>query len=277
MTRAPCRRRTGQPLPRAEKFGDLVTADHKILNEGCESRDNHRYAVVVQDLATQWIQSCPFKTKTSHETEKNLLKLLEPSHRPKVVFTDNSVEFGRACVESPHFNTSSIRDKWNRWKSRSTSKGRHVTSIATIRIGWKVVVWLYGMLLLSAKRPKTPGRRENSVWKTIWRTIQKGQQYLLDQRLNIIRFHRVTKQEFINLARKCYLESFLARGRNLERRYSDSRPGRFGKVECIWYLYSNNQRESSIDQTKKMMNSYSHLQMVQQNCQEETTNSEYPL
>ena len=26
-----------------------------------------------------------------------------------------------------------------------------------------------------------------------------------------------------------------------------------------------------------MMNSYTHLQMVQQNCQEETTNFEYPL
>ena len=33
-----CRRRTGEALLRAEKFGDLVTADHKVLNEGCESR-----------------------------------------------------------------------------------------------------------------------------------------------------------------------------------------------------------------------------------------------
>ena len=46
MARAPCRRRTGEAQPRAEKFGDLITADHKVFNEGCESRDNHRYAVV---------------------------------------------------------------------------------------------------------------------------------------------------------------------------------------------------------------------------------------
>ena len=51
ITRALCRRRTGEALPRADKFGDLITADHKVLNEGCESRDNHRYSVVVQDLA----------------------------------------------------------------------------------------------------------------------------------------------------------------------------------------------------------------------------------
>ena len=99
MTKASCRRRTGEVLPRAEKFGDLITADHKVLDEGCESRDKHRYAVVVQDLATQWIQSCPFKSKTSQETEKSLLKFLEPSHKPKNICTDNSLEFGESCED----------------------------------------------------------------------------------------------------------------------------------------------------------------------------------
>ena len=36
-----------------ENFGDLITADHKVLSDNCESRNNHRYAVVVQDVATQ--------------------------------------------------------------------------------------------------------------------------------------------------------------------------------------------------------------------------------
>ena len=42
-----------------------TTADHKVLSNNCESRHNHRYAVVVQDLATQWIQAYPCETKTS--------------------------------------------------------------------------------------------------------------------------------------------------------------------------------------------------------------------
>ena len=42
ITRAPCRRRIGGAVPRAENFGDLITADHKVLSEGCESRNNHR-------------------------------------------------------------------------------------------------------------------------------------------------------------------------------------------------------------------------------------------
>ena len=55
ITRAPCRRRNGGAVPRAENFGDLLTADHKVLSDNCESQNNHRYAVVVQDSATQWI------------------------------------------------------------------------------------------------------------------------------------------------------------------------------------------------------------------------------
>ena len=50
--------------------GDLITADQQDLSEGCESRNNQTYAFVVQDLATQWTQFYPRKTKTSQDTEK---------------------------------------------------------------------------------------------------------------------------------------------------------------------------------------------------------------
>ena len=82
-TRVPCRRRDEGSIPRAEKFGDLITADHKVLNEGSESRNSHRYAVVAQDLAN----------KNSQETEKSLRKLPEPSQKPKATDVDNSLDF----------------------------------------------------------------------------------------------------------------------------------------------------------------------------------------
>ena len=115
ITRAPCRRRNGGAVPRAEIFGDLITADHKVLSDNCESRNNHRYAVVVQDLATQWIKSYPCKTKTSQETQSSLQKFLEPDRKPKVIYTDNSLEFGKACEDLSwnhwHVNTTQIRNK----------------------------------------------------------------------------------------------------------------------------------------------------------------------
>ena len=83
ITRASCRRRAGTVVPRAEHFGDMIAADHKVLSEECESRNNHRYAVVVPDLATQWLQSYPNKTKSSQETQKSLMKFLEPNRKPK--------------------------------------------------------------------------------------------------------------------------------------------------------------------------------------------------
>ena len=84
--------RNGEAVPRAENFGDLITADHKVLSDNCESRNNHRYAVVVQDSATQWIQSYPCKTKTSQETQRSVQKFLEPDRKPKVIYTVNSLE-----------------------------------------------------------------------------------------------------------------------------------------------------------------------------------------
>ena len=94
ITRAPCRRRNGEAVPRAVNFGDLITADHKVLSDNCESRNNHRYAVVVQDLATQWIQAYPCKTKTSQETQRSLQKFLEPERVITVIAT------GRYCFRN---------------------------------------------------------------------------------------------------------------------------------------------------------------------------------
>ena len=130
ITRAPCRRRNGGAVPRAENFGDLITADHKVLSDNCESRNNHRYAVVVQDLATQWIQSYPCKTKTSQETQRSLQKFLEPDRKPRVIYTDNSLEFGKACEDlswnhctsTPHRSeTSEIAERAVRRVKEGTS------------------------------------------------------------------------------------------------------------------------------------------------------------
>ena len=44
ITRASCRRLAGTVVPKAEKkiLVIQITADHKVLSEGCESRHNHR-------------------------------------------------------------------------------------------------------------------------------------------------------------------------------------------------------------------------------------------
>ena len=95
ITRASCRRGAGTVVPRAEHFVVLVTADHKVLGGEIESRNNHRYAVVVQDLATQWLQSYPCKTQTSRKHKR----ACRSSWRPKVIYTGNALEFGKLCED----------------------------------------------------------------------------------------------------------------------------------------------------------------------------------
>ena len=61
--------------------------------------------MVGQDLATQWIQSYPCKTKTSQENKKSRMQFLERKRKRKAIYTDNSLEFGKACEElssTPH-------------------------------------------------------------------------------------------------------------------------------------------------------------------------------
>ena len=67
----------------------------KVLSDGYESRNSHCYAVVVP---TQWIQVVSVN-KTSQETPRSLQNFWEPDKKSKVIYTDNSLEFGKACED----------------------------------------------------------------------------------------------------------------------------------------------------------------------------------
>ena len=147
ITRAPCRRRNGEAVPRAANFGDLITADHKVLSDNCESPNNHRYAVVVQDLATQWIQAHPFKNKTSQETQRSLQKFLEPERKPKVIYTDNSLEFSKACegLSWNHCTSTPHRSETNGIAERAVRRVKEVTSAVLLQSGPNESWWADSM------------------------------------------------------------------------------------------------------------------------------------
>ena len=147
ITRAPCRRRNGEAVPRALNFGDLITADHKVLSDNCESRNNHRYAVVVQDLAPQSIQAYPCTTKTSQETQKSWQKFLEPERKPKVIYTDNSLEFGKACEDLSwnHCTSTPDRSETNDIAERAVRRVKEGTSAVLLQSGLNESWWADSM------------------------------------------------------------------------------------------------------------------------------------
>ena len=55
---------------------NYITADHRVLSEGCESRNNHQYAIAVQDLATQWIEAYPCRMKKFTVNGEELVEVL---------------------------------------------------------------------------------------------------------------------------------------------------------------------------------------------------------
>ena len=88
------------------------------------------YAVIAQDLAAKWLQTYPCKTKTSQETTKSPQKFLEPKTSPKLIDTDNLLEFGKACEDllwncctsTPHLSeTNGIAERAVRRVKEGTS------------------------------------------------------------------------------------------------------------------------------------------------------------
>ena len=113
----------------------------------CESRNNHRYAIVVQDWATQWIQSYPCKTKTSQETQRSLQKFLEPDRKPKVIYTDNSLEFGKACEDLSwnHCTSTPCRSETSGIAERAMRRVKEGTSSVLLQSGLDESWWADSM------------------------------------------------------------------------------------------------------------------------------------
>ena len=133
ITRAPCKKRIGDAVHRAEKFGDLITADHKVLSEDCESRNNHRYAVVVQDLPLGGCNHIHVKQRLLKKQKRVHEKILESSEKPKAIYTDNSLEFGKSCEESSWNHCTSTPD-------RSETNGIPVRAVCRIKEGTSAVL-----------------------------------------------------------------------------------------------------------------------------------------
>ena len=160
----------------------------------------------------------------------------------------------------------SIRDEWHCWKGCTKSEWRNFSSIAAIRIGWKMVCWFYGMMLLSSTCPRPLGRRENSSMKDDLENLSRANNSFCSNGWTSSDFNaRFIKTSSIwQESIAWYLSGLWAgRGENL-----NSGLGRFGKRINAKEVFDN---------TKRVWIHIPSSRMVQQNCQEETTNSENPL
>ena len=90
--------READALPSPQAFGDEVTCDHKVLNQNDAGRESERYAVVMQDNYTYWLQAYPVTSKSGPETLKCFQQFFGPQAKPKHIYSDNSGEIEYSCT-----------------------------------------------------------------------------------------------------------------------------------------------------------------------------------
>ena len=219
--------------------------------------------------------------QTSQETEKSLRKFLEPSEKPNI-YADNSLAIGKSCEDLTwnHRTSAPHRSETNGVAERAVRRVRgNVCCAVAIRLGWKMVGWFIGMLLLSAKCPRLPGRWENSLWKAIRRTIWRANNSFWSIGWMSSDFHTrpvQTSPLWKESSTGIFLGHALIAGRIWKGDILVADIEELEKMDAS-EIYPRRINEKEILTPQKGENSYSQLQMVQQNCWEETTKSEKPL
>ena len=237
----------------------------------------------VRCRGTRSCQSYPCKTKSSHETEKRLSKFLEPPQAPKVAYTDNSMEFGKACeiLSWNHRTSTPHRSETNGIAERAVRRVKEGTSAVLLQSGLNESWWADSMECYTCLRNvtdlfsdgKTPYERR------FWQPF-KGP---IIPFCSLVKYHPITAKDQSRIHQfgkkvlpGIFLGYELIVGGSWKGNILTADLEYLEKLDASdFYPPRINAKEVLISQ--KMTNSYSQLQMVQQNCQEETTNSEYPL
>ena len=87
------------------------------------------------------------QTKTSQETQRSLQKFLEPHRKSKVIFTDNSLEFGKACEDLSwnHCTSTPHRSETNGIAEGAVRRVKEGTSAVLLQSGLNENWWADSM------------------------------------------------------------------------------------------------------------------------------------
>ena len=87
------------------------------------------------------------KNKTSQETQRSLQKFLESERKPKVIYTDNSLEFGKACedISWNHCTSTPHRSETNGIAERAVRRVKEGTSAVLLQSGLNESWWADSM------------------------------------------------------------------------------------------------------------------------------------
>ena len=199
------------------------------------------------------MQSYRCKTKTPQETERSLRQFLEPSEKPKVIYTDNSLEFDKSCEDLSwnHRTSTPHRSERSGIAERVVRTVKEGTSAVLLQSGLNEKWWADSMesycYLRNVQHPLAEG---TTLYERRFGEPFKGPIILFG---TLVEYHPISVRDQSRLhqfGKKVFPRIFLDRGGNLERRHSDCGNRGIGKDGRIRKLSSENQCERSTDITK---------------------------
>ena len=188
----------------------------------CFLQTTHRHAVVVQDLATQWIQR-HVKEKLLRKHKRVCRSSWSRPGKSKVNYTDKSLEFGKACEELTwnHPTSTPHRSETNGIAERAVRRIKEGTSVVLLQSGLDEKWWADSLECYSNLRNiqdllsdgKTPYERRFAM-PIDGPVIPFGA---------MVEYHATASFRSKSLAKYIFLGYALHAGVNLERRHDGRR------------------------------------------------------
>ena len=149
------------PKLQEHRAEDAMAKPYLLLkNLATRSQQITRSSVAIANLETitdmqSWCRTEPpngsrrirAKQKTSQETQRSLQKFLEPERNRKVSYTDNSLEFGKACEDLSwnHCTSTPHRSETNGIAERAVRRVKEGTSAVLLQSGLNESWWADSM------------------------------------------------------------------------------------------------------------------------------------
>ena len=209
ITRGPCRRRIGRVVPRAENFGDLITADHKVLSESCEARNNHRLQSWCKTWPPNGSRRIRAKQKLLRKPKAACKSSWNPNRKSDVVHTDNSFEFGKVCedLSRNHCASTPHRSETNGIAERAVRRVKEGTSAVLLHSGLDEKWWADSMECSTYLRNVQDLLSDGETpYERRFGKPFRGPIIPFGSLVSITLPLRKTSQESINLERKSYLD-----------------------------------------------------------------------
>ena len=134
-------------LPEPKKFGDRISLDHAVLNE----EDGHynqlgespKFALVIQDAFTKWLESDPCPTKTADKIVLQVQRFLGPGCKALHAYSDNAKEIIKAMEDMGivHDTSTPHRSETNGVIERAVRRVKEGTSACLVQSGLNEEWW----------------------------------------------------------------------------------------------------------------------------------------